>query len=164
VPIPETTEFANRISAPEYVRCAARSLSGAETFVLNGFITLSVERAYLYSCGGLVLHVWKHVSIRVQREGRAGVSELLRNNFRRHPGCQRDCGRRVAQIIGFRNWTPGPVQRYSQRTLCAANRGGSLLRHNNDHFGWIEKQKRRQGPSVFAWRYRQKQPDGSCKT
>ena len=39
------------------------------------------------------------MSISVQREGRAGVSELLRNNFRRHSGCQRDGGRRVAQII-----------------------------------------------------------------
>ena len=50
-----------------------------------------------------------------------------------------------------------------QRTLCAANRGGPHLRQNTDHFGWIEKQKRREGPSVVVWRYRQKQSDGSYK-
>jgi len=37
------------------------------------------------------------------------------------------------------------------------------LRQNNEHFGWIEKQKRREGLSVFVWRYRQKQIDGSHK-
>ena len=38
----------------------------------------------LYSCGSLVLHVWKNVSISIQRKGRARVSKLLRNNFGRH--------------------------------------------------------------------------------
>jgi integrase len=37
------------------------------------------------------------------------------------------------------------------------------LRQNTDHFGWIEKQKRRDGLSVFVWRHRQKQPGGSHK-
>ena len=37
------------------------------------------------------------------------------------------------------------------------------LRQNTDHFGWIEKQKRRGRPSVFVWRYRQKQSEGSYK-
>lgn len=39
----------------------------------------------LYSCSSLVLHVWKHVRIGVQREGRAGMSELLRNNLGHTP-------------------------------------------------------------------------------
>lgn len=37
------------------------------------------------------------------------------------------------------------------------------MRQNTDHFGWIEKQERRQGPSLFVWRYRKRQSDGSCK-
>ncbi|PYX53830.1 MAG: hypothetical protein DMG76_24095 [Acidobacteria bacterium] len=37
------------------------------------------------------------------------------------------------------------------------------MRQNNDHFGWIEKQKRRVGPPVFVWRHRQKQPGGKYK-
>jgi integrase len=37
------------------------------------------------------------------------------------------------------------------------------LRRNADHFGWIEKQERRGNPSVFVWRHRQKQPEGSYK-
>ena len=37
------------------------------------------------------------------------------------------------------------------------------MRQNNDHFGWIERQERREGPSVVVWRYRQKQTDGSHK-
>jgi integrase len=37
------------------------------------------------------------------------------------------------------------------------------LRQNTDRFGWIEKQERRGGPSVFVWRYRQKQPEGPYK-
>jgi hypothetical protein len=47
-----------------------------------------------------MVHTKNHVSglLSIQREGRAGVSELLRDNFRRHTGCKRDCGRRVAQI------------------------------------------------------------------
>jgi hypothetical protein len=58
----------------------------------------------LYSCGSLVLHVWKNVSISIQRKGRARVSELLRNNFGRHSGCQRNGGRRMAQIIEPQSW------------------------------------------------------------
>ena len=37
------------------------------------------------------------------------------------------------------------------------------MRQNTDHFGWIEKQERRRGPSVFVWRHREKQPGGSYK-
>jgi integrase len=37
------------------------------------------------------------------------------------------------------------------------------LRQNTDHFGWIEEQERRGGPSVVVWRYRQRQTDGSHK-
>ena len=64
----------------------------------------------LNPCGSLVLHVWKHVSISVQREGRAGMSELLRDNFWRHSGCQRDCGRRMAQIVEPDPWQTGEVE------------------------------------------------------
>ena len=59
-------------------------LSGAEPFVLNDSSRCLSKEHSLYSCGGLVLHVWKHVSISVQREGRVGVSLLLRDNFGRH--------------------------------------------------------------------------------
>ena len=38
-----------------------------------------------------------------------------------------------------------------------------MRQNNNDHFGWIERQKRKGGPSVFVWRHRQKQPEGSYK-
>ena len=37
-----------------------------------------------YPCGSRVLHVWKHVSIGVQRECCAGMSKLLRNNLGRY--------------------------------------------------------------------------------
>ena len=74
-------------------------VSGAEPSVLNDSLRCRSKEPCLYSCGSLDLHVWKHVSVSVQREGRAGMPELLRNNFRRHAGCQRDCGRGVAQII-----------------------------------------------------------------
>jgi integrase len=37
------------------------------------------------------------------------------------------------------------------------------LRQNTDHLGWIEKRERSGGPSVFVWRYRQKQAGGSYK-
>ena len=43
------------------------------------------EEHCFYPCGSFVLHVRKGMSISVQREGRAGVSELLRNNFRDTP-------------------------------------------------------------------------------
>src|SRR5579885_510461 len=39
------------------------------------------------------------LSISVQGEGGAGMSELLRNNFRRHSGCQRDCGRADGLVV-----------------------------------------------------------------
>src|SRR5438309_6728055 len=32
------------------------------------------------------------------------MSQLLRDNFWRHSGCQRDCGRRVAQIVQSDSW------------------------------------------------------------
>jgi hypothetical protein len=54
--------------------------------------------------GSLVLHVWKNVSVSIQRKGRARVSKLLRDNFGRHSGCQRDRGRRMAQIIEPQSW------------------------------------------------------------
>lgn len=97
-PIPD------EISAPGYIILITSSSSGAELLVLNDSSRgLSKEHSF-YSCGSLVLHVWKYMSISVQREGRAGVSELLRNNFRRHSGCQRNCGRRVAQIVEPYSW------------------------------------------------------------
>jgi integrase len=37
------------------------------------------------------------------------------------------------------------------------------LRRNTYQFGWIEKQKRSIGPSVWVWRFRQKQADGGYK-
>ena len=58
----------------------------------------------LHSGGSLVLHVWKNVSISIQRKGCARMSKLLRNNFGRHSGCQRDSGRRIAQIIEPQSW------------------------------------------------------------
>ena len=86
-----------KVSAPEYVINRYVFLgSGAELLVLNDSSPSLSEEHSFYSCGSLVLHVWKHVSISVQRKGRAGVTELLRNDFRRHSGCQRDGGRRVA--------------------------------------------------------------------
>jgi len=89
-----------KVSAPEYVINRYVFLgSGAELLVLNDSSPSLSEEHSFYSCGSLVLHVWKHVSISVQRKGRAGVTELLRNDFRRHSGCQRDGGRRVTQII-----------------------------------------------------------------
>src|SRR5437868_7767724 len=85
-------------------------LPGSEIQVFNDSSRCLSEEHSLYSCGSLVLHVWKHVSIGVQREGRAGMSELLRNNFRRHSGCQRDCDRRVAQIVEPDSRQPGEVE------------------------------------------------------
>jgi len=90
------------------------SVSGAEPFGINDSSRCRSKEHCLYSCGSLVLHVWKHVSVSVQREGRAGMSELLRNNFRRHSGCQRDCGRRVAQIIEPHSWQTGEVEYESE--------------------------------------------------
>lgn len=37
------------------------------------------------------------------------------------------------------------------------------MRRNTYQFGWIEKQKRSIGPSVWVWRFRQNQADGRCK-
>ena len=37
------------------------------------------------------------------------------------------------------------------------------MRRNTYQFGWIEKQKRSIGPSVWVWRFRQRQADGRCK-
>jgi len=37
------------------------------------------------------------------------------------------------------------------------------LRRNTYQFGWIEKQRRSRGPSVWVWRFRQKQADGVYK-
>jgi hypothetical protein len=105
-----TAEFANQISAPEYVRCASRSYRVPSPSSLTDLSRCLSKEHSLCSRGGLVLHVWKHVSISVQREGRAGVSELLRNNFRRHSGCQCDCGRRMAQIIESYSWHPCEVE------------------------------------------------------
>jgi len=51
-------------------------ISGAESLHLRS------KEHCLYPSDSFVLHVWKHVSIGIQREGRAGVSELLRDNFR----------------------------------------------------------------------------------
>ena len=81
----------DEISAPRYViNRYVFVVSGAELLVPNdSSLGLSEEHSF-YSCCGLVLHVWKNMSISVQREGRAGVSELLRNNFWRHSRCQRD--------------------------------------------------------------------------
>ena len=79
--------FANQSSAPEYIIVTPRDRIGCRTLVLNDSSRCLSKEHCLYSCGSLVLHVWKHVSISVQREGRAGVPELLRNNFRRHSGC-----------------------------------------------------------------------------
>ena len=86
--------------APECVKSMyLRDRIGCRALRPQLVVTPSLERALPLPCDSLVLHVWKHVSISVQREGRAGMSELLRDNFRRHSGCQRDCGRRVAQIV-----------------------------------------------------------------
>jgi hypothetical protein len=38
------------------------------------------------------------------------MSELLRDNFWRHSGCQRDCGRRVEQILEPGSWQTGAVE------------------------------------------------------
>ena len=46
-------------------------VSGAELLVLNDSSRRLSKEHSLYSCGSLVLHVWKDVSISVQREGRA---------------------------------------------------------------------------------------------
>src|ERR1700752_3705064 len=40
-------------------------LSGAEPFVLNDSSRCLSKEHSLYSCGSLVLHVWKHVTISV---------------------------------------------------------------------------------------------------
>jgi hypothetical protein len=48
--------------------CLVLIISGAEPLLLSWSRCRSKERC-LYPCGGLVLHVWKHVSIGVQREG-----------------------------------------------------------------------------------------------
>ncbi len=37
------------------------------------------------------------------------------------------------------------------------------MRRNTYQFGWIERQRRSEGPSVWVWRFRQKQADGGCK-
>jgi hypothetical protein len=63
-----------------------------------------------YSCDSLVLHVRKYMSISVQREGRAGMSELLRDNFWRYYGSQCDCGRRVPQVVKPDSWQTGEVK------------------------------------------------------
>ena len=106
--------FANQGSAPEYIIVIHRDRIGCRTLSpYDSSLCLSKEHS-LYSCGSLVLHVWKHVSISVQREGRAGMSELLRNNFWRHSGRQRDCGRRVAQIIEPDSWHTGKVKYRSE--------------------------------------------------
>jgi len=52
---------------------------------------------------------------------------------------------------------------YSQITLCAANRGETLLRRDTYQFGWVERRKRSRGPAVWVWRFRQKQSDGRDK-
>ena len=61
-------------------------VSSAELSVLNSSSRCVSKEHCPYSGGSLVLHVWKYMSLSVQRECRAGVSELLRYNFRRHSG------------------------------------------------------------------------------
>jgi hypothetical protein len=59
---------------PNIINCYIFVLSGAELIVLKDpSFGLSEEDSF-YSCGSLVLHVRKHMSISVQREGRASVS------------------------------------------------------------------------------------------
>jgi hypothetical protein len=64
--------------------CLVLIASGADLCVLGYPSRPHSKEDCLYPCGRFVLHVWKHVSIRVQREGRAGMAELLRDNFWRH--------------------------------------------------------------------------------
>jgi hypothetical protein len=62
--------------------CLALSISAAEAaWPLSNPSRACSEEHCLDACGSLVLHVRKHMQISVPREGRAGVSELLRDNL-----------------------------------------------------------------------------------
>ena len=70
---------AKGISAPEGLTLIA---TGAEHCVLISCGSQRLPKEdRLYPCDSLIRHMWKHVSIGVQCEGRAGMSELPRDDF-----------------------------------------------------------------------------------
>jgi hypothetical protein len=72
---PQKPPIVDEISAPEYIiNLYVFVPSGVERIVLKDLSSGLSEEHSFYSCGSLVLHVRKHMSISVQREGRASVS------------------------------------------------------------------------------------------
>src|SRR5207247_8761905 len=54
--------------------------------------------------GSHVLQLWNLLTISVLRKRRTRMSQHLRDTYGRHSGCQRDCGRRVPQIVQSDSW------------------------------------------------------------
>ena len=77
----ESWDFALESGTRPVKSYVALIVSSATMFAFSQSSSRRSKEHCLYSCGSLVLHVWKNVSIGIQREGRASVSKLLRNNF-----------------------------------------------------------------------------------
>jgi hypothetical protein len=77
----ESWDFALESGTRRVKSYVALIVSSASMVAVSQSSSRRFKEHCLYSCGSLVLHVWKNVSIGIQSEGRARVSKLLRNNF-----------------------------------------------------------------------------------